>query len=784
MPLGSAVGLMLILQAQPVPVTYAIRADPVYATALTRVIAEIGVPVTVRLAAGQTAADYFQSTCGGPPAGGHREGVGNDGSAITFAPCVRIRSNARASAIRGSRLEGMAIRFGLSPAAVGQLEIYRGPEAARVQAMPANELQVGDIVVAPKAADWTVFSVKPELALDRAALTARLAAAIDCPPLDAETCLVAHRVLLLDPTPANAPTPKVDPSGGDASPEASVPEPSSIGEESVPLTAPPTTLVAEQPPPGFSLGRLIGGLIGLGPVAASELRPVSDDGPTAAPEPAFSSEEPLADEPSALDATPVAAPEAAARPPVSRSFAPVTAALLEQASVSPDQWPYNPDQIARVLQKSRAEFGPDAQPLVGVADGGLADALGAPLPPEMFARIASDNDEQWIGSGVEREDRNGPGDVSLCETGLDLSGWPADTIAEASHGALVAGLAGGYRLRQAHPDVQDSLPHVHFYRLVSQFCAPGEAPITTVAAALAYDYLSAKTPIIVLSLLSSSPRSDALTNMIAASATSNPGLLFLAAGNEPKDLDKPGKLLCPACLARPGDPAEPRVVLVGSAGRDLRRAPRTAWGERTVRLFAPADTSGLVNVARQRIDGSLGTDAYLPWTSYAAPHAALAAAFLESAGLKSRGMNYTLIRQRLMLASWGLRGSGDQARVVDLLKVVSSRYDTVEVLELIDGAPVLTTYVGRIASGTDTAGCQLQVSARKAQAIRFQAPNENGSREADYFRRTFTTPKTEEPDAQIECAPTGDIALVDIDGVDRVIPWSSVTQIIFPWRLS
>lgn len=780
--------LILGLTAQkpePRSIDFAIRADPRYAEALSRVLQTVADPALVTLPPGQTAADYFQSTCGTSPPAGHSERLVDDRVELSYLPCVRVRLNARATVLRNGRLEAMAIRFGLSPAAVSDLTLLPAPGTGRSGPILPTELQPGDIVVAPRAADWTMFSAPRTRTPDRAALARLLADALDCEASDADACLNARRVQLIE---VDA-QPTIHP----ASPAA---ETSEIGDAGVVDAVAMVAALGDKPALSLGLDFEETALASYaafpdGLVSAGEQGRDEPQGPAFALDAAAL---PANDEPSGEEGAPTSSPT---------RFLTVTAETWSAASVAPGQWPYDRARVAQVLEADRRDFGPRVPTRIGVADGGLADRYGAPLPPEMFDHIEPDDPmlgdaaepddiddddnriiDDLVGSGVLRNGLLPDGDVGFCDrTPLDVADWPAKAKAAASHGALVAGLAGGLPLRRAYPSVRDQLPVLQFYRLVQNACEAGDPPVAARNVEMGYSFLTERTEIIVLPMLDDSRTPlDSLTNAIERNASRETNLLFLPAGNEGRDLDRSGALLCPACLADPDrSPAARAVVVVGAAGQDLRPLADTAWGSETVRLFAPGETLGLLDIAGNVLEGPPSDSAYLSATSYAAPHAAFAAGLIFSSAPRRRAPTAATIRDRLMLSTWAMQDAGEHARAVDLLKVASVWRHAVEVMEEHDGRPVLRTYVGNLPSGLGQV-CETRIHTGGLHALRLGAADAEGVRFVQLFRPGSTRRAAGEQTSSARCVPRGDLIFRDLDGVPHAFPWRAVTQVLFPWR--
>src|SRR4029079_3585144 len=91
--------------------------------------------------------------------------------------------------------------------------------------------------------------------------------------------------------------------------------------------------------------------------------------------------------------------------------------------------------------------------VIGIADGGLGNAKGHPLPEKAFDKNTQeqsddndDDDNQYvddiIGAGLRRtsDDLMGSGDVSLCTPAPDFTNWNSKVLEKASHGAVVSSI--------------------------------------------------------------------------------------------------------------------------------------------------------------------------------------------------------------------------------------------------------------------------------------------------------------------------------------------------------
>ena len=231
-------------------------------------------------------------------------------------------------------------------------------------------------------------------------------------------------------------------------------------------------------------------------------------------------------------------------------------------------------------------------------------------------------------------------------------------------------------MRQSYPDLNDILPPVTFYRLEGQACTPeSQSKIGDPEMTDGFTYLIERAQIVSLSYIAATSKPDSLISAIKANLGAKHNLLFVPAGNPPSTNLDDADATCPPCLANPdGDwPLKKLLVVVGAATRDLRRASYSGYGAWSVRLYAPGEPQGAVDLQGRPADP---TDAA---TSYATPYAAFAAALLTSIGAEINWATPAApgsIRARLMLSTWPLANETDfpQARVVDLMKVAAARF--------------------------------------------------------------------------------------------------------------
>lgn len=730
--------------------TFSVRADPSVAARVDRVLAAVAEPVTVTLRDDQTAADYLRGLCGArapallPPGPEDAEA-----RKIRFTPCVRQRTNVQVKVRPGDTREALAVRLGLRATAAGTLQIASADGAPRPR---GAALMLGDTAVAPVVPAWTSFTARPGTLATADDLVAALSAALDCAPASEEGCLRPRGVLIMastsraattadDTAPADA---DVEPRGGTAA-AAAGPLPALTSEPLLTAAAPP----ADPPPPAAE-------------PAAPNLAPVVPSPPPVAP-----------DYPDRL-----------------------TAADLEASEVAPEQWPYDPGLVNAVLAAA-AQRGPVARAVIGIADNGLASAAGGPLPPATFVDTLEpgppntfDDDDNGvvddvIGAGVLRDpyDPMPSGDVALCpNVAAALPGWEGATRREMSHGTVVASIASGLPFRRGAPSADAILPKLVFFRLFRDAC--GEAGTDYGDGAIeAIDYIVGKTEAKVINLSSfvDAQGGIRLKSRIESLANYGTPLLVVPAGNAAINLDDNNP--CPPCLANLSNGAISRgIVAIGTATRALRPAVDSGRGYGTVRLFAPGEPAGAIDIAGQAADD------FPPSTSYAAPLVSLAAALIGAQG----DGDAARLRNRLLLSTWplydenglvGRAGGPIDVGVLDLVKAVAIRYDVVEVVERRDGGRLVRrTYVGDITAGLDGVGAGTAIGGTSLLGLRLGAVGSDGARLATLILRTIDIEKRVPKYQALSARPAGGLSLHLIDGADVVLPWAAVTQILFRGR--
>jgi hypothetical protein len=469
-----------------------------------------------------------------------------------------------------------------------------------------------------------------------------------------------------------------------------------------------------------------------------------------------------------------------------------------QSRVAKDQWPFDQELIVAIMKQPDPE---DWVPVrVGIAEGGLANRDGGPLPASSFALNGGemgpdthpgidddDNDyvDDVIGAGVPRpgheNDRAIAGDVSLCDPPVtNYANWSALKLEDVSHGSLVSSLAAAHYVRKQDPAIDVRLPRIVFYRMSPSACAEDSViPMSNAGASRAVEYLVRRnSSVINLSFVSEAGATLSAYLFQYVVNVSSP-FFVLAAGNDGTgNLDASDQ--CPQCL---GKTHPHKVLVVGAANSDLQRASYSGFGDKTVALYAPGDAGrALTIVGAQPTDKVAGT-------SFSAPVAALGYGIL-SAMIPS---DPSFVRARLFLSSWPLLdavgnpvspfGAGIfGARVLDLTKVVAARSHALEVLHIEDGQSVRRTYVGVIAPGSNL--CPgTAVTESKFQAVQFGEIDEIGSRKGIGYKRNLSLDGLEFQTTPLTCPTGGSVTINDYRSGPKTFSMNVVTQVLFKAKI-
>lgn len=471
---------------------------------------------------------------------------------------------------------------------------------------------------------------------------------------------------------------------------------------------------------------------------------------------------------------------------VMSSLPPTLTALPKSIPVAADQWPYDVRLLAAIYANLHDPFPYGGN--VGVADLGLADGNGGPLPNDLFDHSQDqrpDYAQDVIGAGVKRSanDIVATGDVSLCAGDVrpPFSEWAPNPFNIASHASVTVSVSGALPVRHNYPDWSQRLPHIVFFRLLPNLCDPtasydpGEG-----ALAPAFTYLAQRSDVVAIPFMSYSSPLTNFVNMIRLYLSQGDQILVLPSGdNSPGNLDK--NPFSPQLLGSDtqGPQVANRTVVVGAATRDLVIADYSNFGDHTVSLYAPGEPAGAVNIAGRDASASK------PATSYAAPYVALAAGILRSFG-------YTHaidIRDRLAAATWPLAGVEDsRIGVVDLVKVAAVQQHAIEVLEPgPDGVLVRRTYVGNLRERLQDLTLCTGHAFLESNVITVRIDGEGPDRTARAYSRNEHDPnggplggrrKIQDVPA---CRSQGVLHINALLAGPKTIPLASVTQIQLPW---
>lgn len=743
---------------------FSIRVDPSVAREVNMLLANVAESAVTDVPEGYDVELYLQNRCGmsTPPAIAAFTAMPNGKQRVIHASCARFGGSRVVLVEPGLTLEGIAARWGLRASTATTLRIKSGAGNPKRNNILPEAMLPGDEVVLPQTSIWTDIRLRPEAAInDRDGLVLAIADAIGCVG-NAGDCVRQKGVLLL-------------PHGEEETALSPDLQNSPESPPNDPIEVPPVEL--EEMPPRISDG---GGVEIRSVNRALQFSDIRNE-PRHRDFPISASVE-------YLDKTGSTTPIQVSTTEMSN---PVSAEM--PTGVAAEQWPYDVNRVAKVLFHDR-----EWRKVVttGVADGGLGDASGAPMPPGVRAQNSEElkgkgNDDDdfneyvddFYGAGVKRSDDGdlatdmlGTGKLNLCPHQVAFETWSQKAFNFASHGTLVSSIAAGWPLRNQDADTL-KLPRIQFYRMVTNQCDPGtqfhvrDAEITKAI----YYLFGQKIDVVNLSMKVSVRGVNRDLKSAARSVLNGDArILVLAAGNgDSDDLDK-GEL-CPACLGSPKlEFTAKRVLVVGAAERTLFASPGSNQGEKTIRFYAPGQAIG-VNILGLPVTNSESS------TSYAAPMVAFAVALLKSYGL----VNYWEITERLEAASWPLlRPDGSEhptARVIDLTKVVAFHTDVVETIVNENGERVRRSFVGAIDERIQDLGlCEGQIFSRaKVHSIRFGSISENGYRTARWENRfdeeIFPQDGTE------SCRSTGTITIDDVLEGKKVISLQDVTQVLLYW---
>ena len=422
---------------EPAAPAYMLKADPKWAQRVDAVLKQLAQPVQFRLPSKATAEEFIANLCADPKFSFNKLTDASGRTVITMSPCVQVRRDVKMAVTEGDTVEGLAVRSGLPRNKADSYKVIQS-EGEPPKTVSPGSLKVGDTVVFPEVPVWTHVVAKPDVAADRTAIVKALADAINCVGKDMEACLRRNGIELLNRASVpQRPVPKGEfnsISGGMT--RRAPPAPAAVAmakPASVFATAPASAAIASAAPP--------------------------PPPPPPSPSPAL----------------------AAAAPPDNENEPPPDALV----PVALEQWPYDVNLLTAILNAA----GPSMREptIIGIADGGLADSVGAPLTSDSFTPTIEwktgiednrkepnedDDDDNrliddLIGAGVARPVPSllGTGDVSLCSAPqTSFQGWPL----VASHGSVVASIASARPLRVKDPQLSKFLPQLIFFRLVAE----------------------------------------------------------------------------------------------------------------------------------------------------------------------------------------------------------------------------------------------------------------------------------------------------------------------------
>jgi hypothetical protein len=457
------------------------------------------------------------------------------------------------------------------------------------------------------------------------------------------------------------------------------------------------------------------------------------------------------------------------------------------APVAKDQWPYDAKALAAIYGHLHPPL-PNGV-IVGVADFGLADAKGGPLPDGLFDHSQDQRPDYFqdvIGAGVKRNefDQAATGDVGLCGGTVQppFLQWAPNPFGFASHGSVTASLAGALPMHQGYSAIAAMLPRIVFFRMLASACSPGSSfDPGEGALGTAFTYLAQRADVISISFMSTSSPLTSFEAVVQKDLDSNDEIVVFASGDDsPGDLDQYARH--PQLLGSNMNDvvAANRTIVVGSATRELTISPYSNFGDGTVTLYAPGEAIGARDVAGQ--DAS----SFLPATSYSAPRVALAAGLLKSFGYP----NARAIKDRLAAATWPLAGEhAPRIGVVDLVKVAAVRHYAVEVIEPgTDGERVRRTYVGTMQEHLqDLEICQgYPFFEGRVHAVRLDGEGPDRSIRAylmnDFEAAGGTFSGRRRIEARSGCRPQGQLHITDlVTGEAKTFSLTSVTEIQVPW---
>lgn len=686
---------------------FTIRAGDKSVEVVNSVLARYAKPTQTLVPAGSDPAIYVAEACGNqlePEIFGTRDLDNGGGTVVTHQTCARFEVDQEFIVNEGFLYGEIALRAGLE---VYDYRSFCVVTEAGCEHRNEKKLQIGDRVRVPVAPSWTRFLIEDEFSRRPAHLRGIISDQLDCAKGAAEDCLLANQVALLTDKRVVSETP-LDPQVNEGSngtldaPWNVSAQVSDDGNEGLPKSDKTSFFSATgyiQSSSGTPLpaGRDIAGLVD--DELAAQWTDVS----------------PSNEQDNLTAAIPLGA----------MAFAQgngQSPRLPDSGRVASDQWPYDPEMVARLLDRSSDKM---RQVTVGVADSGLGSRDGSPFKAD---NVFIANSRELEGSEDHDDDRNnylddkygagvfrlnseppyaglkGDGDLSLCS--LYRGNWDPDALEKASHGSIAISLASGDTLRslvERSPPIPKAMP----FRITDVAkCEPPletpDPPSTSVNEALYYfgdpNWPVGTSPNVInlsLSINVDPGEERTFEGALGRVLIGENKLLTVAAGNaiSPRNLDIEPSF--PASFANPREGPTlnlwQKIIAVGAAERDLTRARYSNFGPNTVRFFASGSPLGA-----KGIDG-LPADNLRSATSYASPRVALAIAILQSKGVS----NIEVVKRYLNAASWPLHDKEGSwgfngPKVIDLTRIAAIDHDVVTVIEEEGGAQVFRSYVGRL----------------------------------------------------------------------------------------
>lgn len=736
--IAAAAAAMAAPQQEHAPLlapAFSVRANPEWASAVNRALAEIAQPVEAKVPDGMTPTQFVQRLCGGRPATVLQA---QDGL-VHFAPCVRIDLNVSVSVTKGDTLEGLAARSGLPRTAATRVTIVPNGATAPVAATASGTaLFEGDTVLIPQVPLWTQVIGKPNVIAGREAFVRALARHLSCGTLKPDECLSRRGVIVL--TRASVPIAR-----GDATPLGSLAKgllPSLLTFEPAAITYASKAIATSEPPQ----------------LPTTVAVPVA-----------------VAPEQWPLDAR-------------------LVAAIVQDAASQMSD--FRPAHVGVVDGGFATKTGP---PFLDGTFGDGDDLPDDNNHDDEGNDWVDDNFGAGIARppiGGKPGESLGTGNLSFCGASptLDVTAWPDSAIRMASHGAAVAALAAGRSVRQMAPDAAASMPKVVFFRMLGSVCDPdGDfRPTAGGEIATGYHYLSnsrRSTKVYAINVSYSVPAGDLSEQLFLAMQNMVPyytRLLVVASGDDGLPLDSSAG--CPICLGKEdrNNRSSRNTLVVGAATRHLQRASYSNYGLRTVLLYAPGEAVGAADLKGRDIPETDGA------TSYAAPYVTFAAGLMVSLGIAPEDVN-----DRLRAATWPIDAPAteidrERAGVLDLARAAAVRHDAIVVDEAgPNGSRLLRTYVGTLDS--IPALCPGQgVSLPAIHAIRLSEQAADGERVIRLYMRSQPDPNKDHVGRKFirtmsSCRPTGTVTMKSlISGTTHVsdtknFPIADVRAIQWRW---